>query len=154
MVGRGSAGHPQLARREVFDDKWQWRLEHGGAPLELDTVGPDPATFLRRALHEVGERSAVGREVVRKEREVGDPSAVRRDVPPGMGQRAAEIVERDELEVASVDERDERVVRNAIGVLAARRHGESAAPVVGDRGLEIADDEDDVVELAEHLANR
>jgi hypothetical protein len=35
-------------------------------------------------------------------------------------------------------------------VLAARRHGKAAAAMVSDRGLKIAEDEDDVIELAEH----
>lgn len=67
-----------------------------------------------------------------------------------MGERPTKVAERDELEVASVGERDQRVVRRPIGVLAAGRHGETAPAMVGDRRIQIAGDEDDVVELAEH----
>src|SRR2546426_8510972 len=150
MFGRGAARYAQLARREVFDHERQRRLEHGGAPPELDAVRPDPAALLWLSLDLVGERRAVGGEIVGKECEIREPTAVGSDVPPGMGERPAEIVERDEFQVASVGERDEGVVRSAIGVLAARRHREATAPVVGDRGLKIADDEDDMVELAKH----
>ena len=61
-----------------------------------------------------------------------------------------EIVERDQLEVAPVLESDERVVREAAGVLAAGRHGEAALAVIGDRNGEVEDDEHDVIEAPNH----
>jgi hypothetical protein len=60
-------------------------------------------------------------------------------------------VERDELEVAAVLESDERIVGEAAGMLAARCHGETTLPMFGDRGVEIEDDEHDVIEAADHV---
>jgi hypothetical protein len=121
-----------------------------GAPLELDSVRPDATAVFRWSLHELCERRCVRIQIVREEREVREPATVRRDLPPAMGQGAPEIAERDELEIGSVHESDQRVMRDAVGVLAARRHCETAPAMVGHRGREITDDEDDVVELAEH----
>ena len=60
-------------------------------------------------------------------------------------------MERDELEVAPILESDERVVREATGMLAAGCHGETTLPMFGDRGVAIDDDEDDVIEAADHV---
>ena len=64
------------------------------------------------------------------------------------------MAEPNELEIGPVGEGNECVVRDAIGMLAAGGDGEAAASEVVDRGLKIAEDEDHVVELAEHCANR
>src|SRR5205823_7468492 len=55
MIGRRTAGYAELARREVLDDEWKRRLEHSGAPLELDPIGGDAAALFWRSLHERSE---------------------------------------------------------------------------------------------------
>ena len=67
-----------------------------------------------------------------------------------MRRRSAEIAEPDQLDVGSVGEGNECVVRDAIGVLSAWGHGEAAAAVVVNGRLEIAEDEDHMVQPAEH----
>ena len=62
-----------------------------------------------------------------------------------------EIVERDELEVAAILESDERVVGETAGVLAAGCHRETTLPMFGDRGIEIDNHADDVIEAADHV---
>ena len=103
--------------------------------------------------HEIAECGAIRGEVIRQQREVGEPAPARGDLPPAMRQAATEIVERDDLEIASVRERDQRVARQTVSVLAAWGDGEAAPPVVVHRGREVAGDHDHVIELAEHWAN-
>ena len=63
-------------------------------------------------------------------------------------------MERQELEVAPVLESDQRVVREPARVLAAGRDGETALAVLGRSRGELRDDEDEVIETADHVATR
>jgi len=47
-------------------------------------------------------------------------------------------------------ESNERVVGEAAGMLAAGRHREPTTAMFGDGGIEIENDEDDVIEASDH----
>jgi hypothetical protein len=59
-------------------------------------------------------------------------------------------VEGNELEVAAILESDERVVGETAGVLAACGHREPTTAMFGHGGIEIQNDEHDVIEAADH----
>src|SRR5207245_10145414 len=129
--GRGG-GNSQLPRGNVLDEKWERGGEDRSAPLEPDSVRASATARRRRARDDLLEREGIRAEVVGEECEVGESAAVRGDLPPAMAHRSLESWKGHDLEVAAVGERYERVVREAVGVLAARRDRETAAPVIPD----------------------
>src|SRR5207245_10151727 len=97
-------------------ERWD---KHCRPPCELCPVGTRPPALGGRVGHEIAECGAIRGEVIRQQREVGEPAPACGDLPPAMRQAATEIVERDDLEIASVRERDQRVARQTVSVLAA-----------------------------------
>src|SRR5207253_73203 len=138
VLRRCALRNPQLPGSEVLNEEREGRREDRDAPLEPDPVRASATTRRRRARDDLLECEGIRAEVIGEQREVGESAALRRDLPPAMAHRAVEVREGHDLEVAAVGERYERVVRESVGVLAARRDSETAAPVIRDRRIEIA----------------
>jgi len=150
--GRSAGGHAHLAQRDVLDEEGERRDESRDLPCDRDAVGAGAAAVLDRTSQELTQPCRIRAEVIGGEREIGPAAAAFGDGLPGMfPMRGRDVVKRDELEVRAVGETDERVVRQAAGVLAAGRDGEAAVAVLGDGTVEIGHDQDDVVDAGDHI---
>ncbi len=147
------AWHALRAGRLVLDQKRRdtaidtaWNREH---PLELIAVGPHPRQ--RRRIVDVhaglAEGGGVGHQVVGLHAEVDQASALLERLPPFV--LGILLVERDQLDVGAVGERDQRVV-GPDGMPAARHHRETEALVIAARDSEVGNGDNDVIDALQH----
>ncbi len=92
-----------------------------------------------------------GQQVVRNEREVHQTFANLEQIPPGVVLHRRFVLEGDELDVALVLERNQGVVRSAVGMVTPDGDGESEAFVVSDGLREVIDRNDDMVYCRGHV---